>query len=212
MAAHVGGIIRPTIPPAAREFLDEQPMIVVGSVGGDGRVWASLPTGEPGFVQALDERTVEIDAAPVPGDPLADNLRGEGTAVGMISIDFDSRRRVRLNGRAEANLGVITVSARQVYANCPKYIQARRWESREGPGRSRNGARRTRRPSEEQRRLISGADTFFIASFHPEGGADASHRGGMPGFVRFVDEGTLEFPDYAGNAMFNTLGNPYSVS
>jgi predicted pyridoxine 5'-phosphate oxidase superfamily flavin-nucleotide-binding protein len=59
----------------------------------------------------------------------------------------------------------------------------------------------------EQRRLISEADTFFIASAQPEGGADASHRGGNPGFIRFLDENTLEFPDYPGNTMFNTLGN-----
>ncbi len=42
MAKRVGNIIRPTIPPAAREFLEEQPMVVVGSVSADSRVWASL--------------------------------------------------------------------------------------------------------------------------------------------------------------------------
>jgi predicted pyridoxine 5'-phosphate oxidase superfamily flavin-nucleotide-binding protein len=57
------------------------------------------------------------------------------------------------------------------------------------------------------RALVAGADTFFIASWHPGGGADASHRGGRPGFVRVLDDTTLEFPDYPGNNMFNTLGN-----
>ena len=58
-----------------------------------------------------------------------------------------------------------------------------------------------------------GADTFFIASgYRDEGdsaafGMDASHRGGERGFVRVVDEGRLEFPDYAGNNHFNTIGN-----
>ena len=41
-------------------------MVVVGSVGVDGRVWASQLVGEPGFVRALDERTVRIDATPFP--------------------------------------------------------------------------------------------------------------------------------------------------
>ncbi|MES2462963.1 MAG: pyridoxamine 5'-phosphate oxidase family protein, partial [Armatimonadota bacterium] len=55
---------------------------------------------------------------------------------------------------------------------------------------------------------IEQSDTFFIASVHPEGGADASHRGGSPGFVRVDPDGrTILFPDYSGNAMFNTLGN-----
>ena len=57
------------------------------------------------------------------------------------------------------------------------------------------------------RALVAGADTFFIATWHPGGGADASHRGGRPGFVRVLDDRTLEFPDYPGNNMFNTLGN-----
>jgi predicted pyridoxine 5'-phosphate oxidase superfamily flavin-nucleotide-binding protein len=55
--------------------------------------------------------------------------------------------------------------------------------------------------------LVAAADTFFIASFHPERGADASHRGGRPGFVRVRGQRTLEFDDYPGNNMFNTLGN-----
>ena len=46
-----------------------------------------------------------------------------------------------------------------------------------------------------------------MASAHSEGGADASHRGGNPGFVRFLGENALEFLDYSGNTMFNTLGN-----
>jgi predicted pyridoxine 5'-phosphate oxidase superfamily flavin-nucleotide-binding protein len=37
MAERVGNSIHPTIPPAAREFLEEQSLVVVGSVGADGR-------------------------------------------------------------------------------------------------------------------------------------------------------------------------------
>ena len=86
MAERVGNGIHPVIPPAAREFLEEQPMVVVGSVGSDGRVWASMLAGEPGFARALDERTVMIDAAPVPGDPLAENLAAGVTAVGVVNF------------------------------------------------------------------------------------------------------------------------------
>ncbi|MDX2167339.1 MAG: pyridoxamine 5'-phosphate oxidase family protein, partial [Deltaproteobacteria bacterium] len=58
-----------------------------------------------------------------------------------------------------------------------------------------------------QRAWIAAADTCFIATAHPTRGADASHRGGAPGFVQVVDEHTLRWPDYAGNGMFQTLGN-----
>ena len=69
MAERVGNSIHSTIPHAARGFLEEQLMVVVGSVDADGRVWASLLVSEPGFARVLDERTVRIDATPLPGDP-----------------------------------------------------------------------------------------------------------------------------------------------
>lgn len=59
--------------------------------------------------------------------------------------------------------------------------------------------------------MITGADTFFVASyFDREDGhrqVDVSHRGGKPGFVRLSDSGVLTIPDFAGNLFFNTLGN-----
>ena len=66
---------------------------------------------------------------------------------------------------------------------------------------------RTAELSSQHQRLIARADTFFIATDHPESGADISHRGGNPGFVRIVDSRRLAIPDYSGNNMFNTLGN-----
>ncbi len=93
MAEGVGNSIHSTIPQAAREFLEEQLMAVVGSVDADRRVWASLLVGEPGFVRVLDERTVRIDATPLPGDPLEEVLQGAGAKVGVLAIDLPTRRR-----------------------------------------------------------------------------------------------------------------------
>jgi hypothetical protein len=45
-----------------------------------------------------------------------------------------------------------------------------------------------------------------VATVHPDG-ADASHRGGHPGFLRVDSPRELSWRDYAGNAMFLTLGN-----
>jgi predicted pyridoxine 5'-phosphate oxidase superfamily flavin-nucleotide-binding protein len=59
----------------------------------------------------------------------------------------------------------------------------------------------------DQARFVAAADTAFVATMHPVAGADASHRGGEPGFVRVVAPDRLEIPDYDGNRMFNTLGN-----
>jgi predicted pyridoxine 5'-phosphate oxidase superfamily flavin-nucleotide-binding protein len=182
-------------------------MVVVGSTGVNGRVWASLITGEPGFLRVIDGRTLRIDASPVPSDPLDENLQ-PGMNVGLISIDLSSRRRMRLNGKAEWRPEGLYVEAEQVYGNCPKYIQARELESAGGSTSIAPGSvRRAEILTDEQRHLISSSDTFFVASAHPDGGVDASHRGGPPGFVRFLAEDTLAFPDYCGNNTFNTLGN-----
>ena len=208
-AAKLAGMVRGSMPPAAQTFLAEREMLVVGSVGCDGRVWASLLAAAPGFARALDERTVRINSIPTPSDPLAAVLRPGNPAapVGLLAIDFATRRRMRLNGTARlAADGWIEVHTQQVYSNCAKYIQAK----------SVRPLARAQEPvvigdshvlSPKQRRWVEEADTFFIATAHPTAGVDASHRGGNPGFVHADDTGHIGFPDYAGNNMFNTLGN-----
>jgi predicted pyridoxine 5'-phosphate oxidase superfamily flavin-nucleotide-binding protein len=206
-AHRIGQGIRSTIPPAAQAFLLQQPMVLVGSIDAGGHVWASLLTGVPGFLTPVDEQTLRITATPVFGDPLRDNLH-DHTEVGLLAIDLANRRRMRLNGQIE-NLpdGGFAVCARQVYANCVKYIQARTLETIGaqmcGPGI----IRRSDRLTAEQQVWVTHSDTLFIGSAHPDGGADVSHRGGNPGFVHVVDARTLIIPDYAGNTMFQTLGN-----
>jgi predicted pyridoxine 5'-phosphate oxidase superfamily flavin-nucleotide-binding protein len=202
----VGKGIRETLPPGFVAFLAEQPLAIVASAGSDGRLWASALTGPPGFLRALDERTLLVVAQAPPGDPLAANLV-EGAALGLLAIDLATRRRVRVNGalRGWAEGGFVLETA-EVFGNCQQYIQ-RRIPAGVAPPSGATVPRRSAALTAGQRRLVASADTFFIASAHPAGGADASHRGGPPGFVRVLDERTLVFPDYAGNTMFNTLGN-----
>src|SRR4051812_48144944 len=48
---------------------------------------------------------------------------------------------------------------------------------------------------------------FFLATADDRGFPDCSYKGGLPGFVRVLDETTIAFPDYDGNGMFRSLGN-----
>ena len=48
---------------------------------------------------------------------------------------------------------------------------------------------------------------FVVVASHGEGGADASPRGGEPGFVKVVDANTLLIPDSPGNNRLDTLHN-----
>ena len=55
--------------------------------------------------------------------------------------------------------------------------------------------------------FIESCSMFFLATADAEGQPDCSYKGGMPGFVRVIDEHTLAFPDYDGNGMFRSMGN-----
>jgi uncharacterized protein len=61
--------------------------------------------------------------------------------------------------------------------------------------------------TEKDRELIERCPMFFLATADAEGHPDCSYKGGLPGFVRVVDERTLAWPDYDGNGMFRSLGN-----
>ncbi|WP_020423297.1 pyridoxamine 5'-phosphate oxidase family protein [Amycolatopsis sp. ATCC 39116] len=195
--------IQHAIPAVARDFLARQVMLVLGATDAEGRVWATLLSGPPGFLRAEDDTTLAVAALPAPGDPLRSRL-GEPAPVGMLAIEASSRRRMRMNGRSTPVAGGLRVALEQVYANCPKYIQKREPHPEQAaPGEPVTSAAL----SPDQRELLSRADTFFVATADRDGDADASHRGGNPGFVQVLSDTTLRWPDYVGNAMFNTLGN-----
>ncbi len=205
-ARRAGGIIDAALPPGADDFLRRQRLVIAASVSADGRVWASLLTGSPGFLRANDARTLRVATMPVPGDPLADNLRATG-AIGLLLFDPMTRQRWRINGTAALSDDGLLVQTVQVYGNCPKYIQARTLDDEAAALSAAPVGAHGDTLTAPQRHLIAGADTFFIASADSAYNADASHRGGSPGFVRVLDASTLAWPDYAGNTMFNTLGN-----
>lgn len=207
VAAKVGRNIMPSIPPDYDEFLRSQPFVVVAGLDRGGRVWASLLAGGEGFARAVGDREVVLDIGAAAGDPLAAALEPPGTRVGILAIEFDSRTRIRLNGLGELREDGLVIAVDEVFGNCPKYIQ-RRVPSvaveRANPTLLASGVEL----GSTERDLIRAADTFFIASVHGERGADASHRGGTPGFVEVAPDGrSLRFPDYSGNRMFQTLGN-----
>ena len=204
-AARIGSGIRAQISPAVTDFLRARRFVIAAGIAPGGEVWASVLTGEPAFLETIDEHRLRVRALPVAGDPFSETLR-DGGDVGLVAMDLAQRRRVRVNGRVEIRQHGFDVVAREVFGNCPKYIQARAGEDAPAPvGRAET--RRSTELGESQRAWIRGADTFFIATRNREAGADASHRGGEPGFVDVIDGTHLAWGDYSGNRMFQTLGN-----
>jgi predicted pyridoxine 5'-phosphate oxidase superfamily flavin-nucleotide-binding protein len=205
--------IREFMPEQHRHFFAQLPYLFVAAIDAAGWPLATLLTGQPGFVQAPDPVTLHIAALPGAGDPAAEALSSDRD-VGMLGIDFSTRRRNRANGRIlSRDSGGISVAVKQSFGNCPQYIQRRTVAFPEG-----NSAEALSREveslvhlDEAARATIERADTFFVASRSRPGdgaayGADISHRGGRPGFVR-VDGDALTIPDFRGNRYFNTLGN-----
>ena len=210
LAARLSRMVRAEIPDAAADFLAEQPMVVLSGADESGHVWASLVIGPPGFVHvATDSDEAEqivIDALPVTGDPLREVVIAKPRRVGMIAIQPQTRRRMRVNGVATPTGAGLLIQPDQVYSNCPKYIARRHVTG----AASSSGARAVRHaPSLDARmtRIVSAAHTFFIGSTDAAGNADASHRGGNPGFLQVLSPNRLRWPDYRGNSMFMTLGN-----
>ncbi|MEU7277203.1 pyridoxamine 5'-phosphate oxidase family protein [Streptomyces sp. NPDC045431] len=209
LADHVGRSIGQDIRRVAAAFLELQPLLVIGAQDEHGRVWSSLLTGAPGFVRATGPRSVAVAGGVKDGDPLAATLaRAEDTPVGTIALDPRTRRRMRLNGTARPSADGLAIAARQVFSNCPKYLQKRELYAPDDGAAARPGSvRRSDRLTPAQQEFVRAADTFFIATVAPGHGADASHRGGNPGFVQVASPTELGWRDYAGNGMFLTLGN-----
>ena len=198
-------VVHDHLPEQHQEFHTSQPFLVVSARDDAGHPWATLLAGPEGFVTSPDPRRLVIHAKPMIGDAL-ENAFVEDADMGILGIELATRRRNRVNGRVASNgSNTITFRVDQAFGNCPQYIREREWKRVDSEPSAT--VQRSTGLSSTQQEWIEAADTFFIASTHSETGMDATHRGGMPGFVEVVSNSILRFPDYAGNNMFNTLGN-----
>jgi hypothetical protein len=211
--ARIGAqVIRGYMPEQHRDFFPLLPFVVVGSIDERGQPSASLLSAPEGFVFSPDPRSLRVDALPFTEDPLHENLRA-GAPLGLLGIQAHTRRRNRVNGRVivRDELG-FDLSVQQSFGNCPKYIVPREAIY---VGAEARHAERADGLNERARRLIAAADTFYLASAHPNAGlsresnegVDVSHRGGPPGFLHFTSDRSFVIPDFEGNNFYNTLGN-----
>jgi hypothetical protein len=81
-------------------------------------------TGEPGFIETVDDRTLKFAAQISSTDPLSRNLGTVGH-VALFAPDFVSSRRVRVNGQGIIRDGAIFITTDEVYGNCRRYLQER---------------------------------------------------------------------------------------
>ena len=209
MAAAGERLIGGFMPAQHRDFLARLPLVMAGGEDNEGNVWALPLFGPPGFIRTPSPTTLTIEATP---PPRLASCMDAGHRLALLGIDFSSRRRSRVNGVIrQRRAGRITVSVRESYGNCSRFIRSRHTGS--GPRRHIGAFERVDEWTDDLQTLVGNADTCFLASACPKShagerqGLDISHRGGDAGFIRFDGRQRLLIPDYPGNNFFNTIGN-----
>ena len=228
--------IRPYLPDQHREFYRNQPLLAVAARDAVGAMWSTMIFNSNNIgggggdddvlsvAESPDPATLRLIGSPAAGDALEGALK-PGADVGILGIEFATKRRNRVNGRivqGDGSDSPLVFRVGQSFGNCPQYIKPRRWW-RAAPEKKRKPDRPSTRAtalSPDQMRAIRSADTVFVATgYRPSSngdgvgvddaryGNDSSHRGGPAGFVEVVDSTTLLMPEYAGNGHYNSLGN-----
>jgi uncharacterized protein len=127
-------IVHDRIDEGDRAFIEARDMFFIATTDEEGRPQCSYKGGEPGFVRVLDETTIAFPIYDGNGMYLTAGNLVATKNVGLLFIDFEGRKRMRLNGVAsiddadpllpdypEAQL-VVRVHATEVFPNCPRYI------------------------------------------------------------------------------------------
>jgi predicted pyridoxine 5'-phosphate oxidase superfamily flavin-nucleotide-binding protein len=127
-------IVRDRIDDDDRAFIEARDMFFIATVDEDGQPQSSYKGGDPGFVRVLDEHTIAFPLYDGNGMYLTAGNLLVTKNVGLLFLDLERRKRMRLNGVAsvdeddpllaeypEAQL-VVRVRATEVFPNCPRYI------------------------------------------------------------------------------------------
>ena len=117
-----------------RVFIESRPMFFLASADAQGRPDCSYKGGDPGFVRVTADN--ELAFPSYDGNGMFRSMGNVliNPAVGLLFIDFESPRRLRVNGVARVSeddelLGVfvgaqlvVRVRAERIFPNCPRYI------------------------------------------------------------------------------------------
>ncbi|MEO7220536.1 MAG: pyridoxamine 5'-phosphate oxidase family protein [Gemmatimonadaceae bacterium] len=127
-------LARDTFIDADREFIESRPLFFLSTADGEGRPECSYKGGTPGFVRVLDVRTLAFPS--YDGNGMFKSLGNVlvNPYVGMLFIDFENPRRLRVNGRAALHYDdpllaefigaqlIVRVTPDAIFPNCPRYI------------------------------------------------------------------------------------------
>ena len=117
-----------------REFIESRPMFFLATADASGAPDCSYKGGRPGFVRVIAPDTLAFPS--YDGNGMFKSLGNVlvNPQVGLLFVDFEKPRRLRVNGTAtigpedplaasfEGAQLVVRVRARHIFPNCPRYI------------------------------------------------------------------------------------------
>ncbi|EXK33379.1 hypothetical protein FOMG_12075 [Fusarium oxysporum f. sp. melonis 26406] len=226
----------PTFPGLAPQYgmrVMQSPLVALGTLDSEGRPWTTVWGGDRGFARPVAEGVLAFNSSvDTRHDPvfraLWDGIDDDGVKQGAInrpnggdgkrmaglSIDLETRDRVKLVGNMIAGATVeegravqMAMAVTESLGNCPKYLNKKDVV----PNEMAPELVSDKLPlSQEALGLVAAADMFFLSSTNGVT-MDTNHRGGSPGFMRIIkneDDGLeLIYPEFSGNRLYQTLGN-----
>jgi predicted pyridoxine 5'-phosphate oxidase superfamily flavin-nucleotide-binding protein len=114
-----------------KAFVESSPMFFLATADADGQPDCSYKGGVPGFVRITGAS--ELSFASYDGNGMFRSLGNvlANPRVGLLFLDFEKPRRLRVLGRArleeprgefDGEQLVVRVHAEQIFPNCPRYI------------------------------------------------------------------------------------------
>ncbi|HEY6985301.1 MAG TPA: pyridoxamine 5'-phosphate oxidase family protein [Rhodanobacteraceae bacterium] len=117
-----------------RAFIESRPLFFMATADSEGRPDCSYKGGLPGFVRVVDPRVLAFPN--YDGNGMFKSLGNVrvNPHVGLLFIDFESPKRLRVNGRAtvhdddpllaafEGAQLIVRVVPDAIFPNCPRYI------------------------------------------------------------------------------------------
>jgi predicted pyridoxine 5'-phosphate oxidase superfamily flavin-nucleotide-binding protein len=96
-------IVRDHIDQDDRAFIEARDMFFIATTDAEGQPQCSYKGGEPGFVRVLDDRTIAFPIYDGNGMYLTAGNLMVTSKVGLLFIDLEGRKRMRLNGVASVD-------------------------------------------------------------------------------------------------------------
>ena len=122
------GVVRPVLKEMDQKFIASLDMFFLSTIDRNGFPTVSYKGGDAGFVRVLGERTLAFPVFDGNGMYLSAGNLDANPKVGLLFIDFQRPRRLRVHGTAQVLRAhpmideVPGVDVAHLFTNCPRYI------------------------------------------------------------------------------------------